>query len=249
MRIILPAYTPYGHGHTQVNLAPILGFNGDRYDALTGMYALGQGLRSYSPALMRFCRPDQLSPFADGGYNAYAYCAGDPLNYRDDTGQYRVPSRVQSREFTSLRNMWEARSSQPVQIMAPPKKKSTLPMTQTPKPKEHRAPRDPVITFDETTTIIYYTKEQIALKNHYAKDKKLLRTYIQKLTAYKNQKFQELVYLSSPEALNQANNLGVSPERYDKMMIWLAKNIQNMEERLSNLKTTLKSYCIRSDVN
>jgi RHS repeat-associated protein len=246
MRIILPAYTPYGHGHTQVNLAPILGFNGDRYDALTGMYALGQGLRSYSPALMRFCRPDQLSPFAEGGYNAYAYCAGDPLNYRDDTGQSRVPSR----KFTRLRNMWEDRSSQPVQKMAPPKKKSILRMTHTPEPKqEHRAPRDPVIKFDETVTIMHYTKEQIALKDHYATDKRLLRTYIQELTAYKNQKFQDLVYLSSPEAFNQANNLRVTPERYDKAMIRLAKSIENMEERLSNLNKTLRSYRIRSDVN
>ncbi len=122
-------------------------------------------------------------------------------------------------------------------------------MTQTPEPKEHRAPRDPVIKFNETIAIMHYTKEQIALKEHYATDKSSLHTYIQELTAYKNQKFQDLVYLSSPEAFNQANNLRVTPERYDKTMIRLAKSIENMEERLSNLNKTLRSYRIRSDVN
>jgi RHS repeat-associated protein len=244
MRIILPAYTPYGHCHTQVNLAPILGFNGDRYDALAGMYALGQGLRSYSPALMRFCRPDQLSPFADGGYNAYAYCAGDPLNYRDDTGQYPVPSRVQSREFTRLRNMWEERSSQPVQKMAPPEIKSILRKTKTPEPKEHRAPRDPLIQFDDNITITHYTKEQIALKDHHATDKELLRIYIKELTAHKNQKFQDLVYLLTDEAVDQAKKLGITAKGYNKALIKIGKSIEEIKNRLRNLNSTLRSYGI-----
>lgn len=241
MRIVLPAYSPYGHGHTQVCLAPMLGFNGDRYDPLTGMYALGQGLRGYNPALMRFCRPDQLSPFAAGGYNAYAYCAGDPINYRDDTGQSRVPSR----KFTHLRNMWEDRSSQPVQKIALPKTKPILRKTKAPEPKEeHRAPREPLIQFDETITIMRYTKEQIALKDHYARDKKLLRTYIRELTAYKNRKFQDLVYLHTDEAFDQANKLGVSANRYDKAMIRIGKSIEDIEMRLGNLNSTLRSYDI-----
>jgi hypothetical protein len=35
---------------------------------------------------MRFNSPDSLSPFGEGGLNAYAYCIGDPINRRDPTG-------------------------------------------------------------------------------------------------------------------------------------------------------------------
>lgn len=64
----------------------MLCFNGERYDTQNRLYALGKGYRSYNPALMRFVAPDSLSPFAKGGSNAYAYCAGDPINYLDPTG-------------------------------------------------------------------------------------------------------------------------------------------------------------------
>jgi hypothetical protein len=36
---------------------------------------------------MRFLSPDQLSPFGWGGLNAYAYCAGDPVNHSDPSGK------------------------------------------------------------------------------------------------------------------------------------------------------------------
>lgn len=80
-------YGPYGQHYCQTGLAPLLGFNGRRYDPVALTYALGMGYRSYSPTLMRFQGPDDLSPFAEGGLNAYAYCKNDPVNYRDDTGQ------------------------------------------------------------------------------------------------------------------------------------------------------------------
>ncbi|RMU75656.1 hypothetical protein ALP24_200133 [Pseudomonas syringae pv. aptata] len=35
---------------------------------------------------MRFNSPDSMSPFGKGGMNAYAYCAGDPVNRSDPTG-------------------------------------------------------------------------------------------------------------------------------------------------------------------
>lgn len=78
-------YSPYGFvamGSTQM-----LGFCGQRCEPLTGNYALGNGHRTYSPALMRFYSADSLSPFAAGGLNAYAYCAGDPINRYDPSGQ------------------------------------------------------------------------------------------------------------------------------------------------------------------
>ncbi len=71
----------------------MLGFNGERYDPLTHTYALGQGYRSYSQVLMRFQRPDDLSPFLEGGLNAYAYCKNDPVNYQDGSGH--APTALQ----------------------------------------------------------------------------------------------------------------------------------------------------------
>lgn len=82
------AYSPYGH-HVQGRCLPSqLAFNGERLDAVTGCYHLGNGYRQFSPVLMRFCSPDSLSPFRAGGLNAYGYCAGDPTNRNDPTGHF-----------------------------------------------------------------------------------------------------------------------------------------------------------------
>lgn len=65
---------------------PLPGFNGELLDDITGHYLLGNGYRAYNPVLMRFNSPDSLSPFGEGGLNAYAYCAGDPVNRSDPSG-------------------------------------------------------------------------------------------------------------------------------------------------------------------
>ncbi|WP_230202737.1 RHS repeat-associated core domain-containing protein, partial [Pseudomonas syringae] len=43
---------------------------------------------AFNPVLMRFNSPDSLSPFGEGGVNAYAYayCEGDPVNRVDPSG-------------------------------------------------------------------------------------------------------------------------------------------------------------------
>lgn len=82
-------YTPYGHRTAQGGLSSLLAFNGERNDTITGCYLLGNGHRAFNPVLMRFNRPDSLSPFGDGGLNCYAYCQGDPINRTDPTG--RIP--------------------------------------------------------------------------------------------------------------------------------------------------------------
>ncbi|QXH53923.1 RHS repeat-associated core domain-containing protein [Pseudomonas fakonensis] len=64
-----------------------LGFNGQVVDRLTGGYLLGNGYRLYAPALKRFLRADQHSPFGKGGINAYMYCAADPVNRSDPSGR------------------------------------------------------------------------------------------------------------------------------------------------------------------
>lgn len=89
-------YSPYGHRRVASGPGSLLGFNGEAVDPLTGHYLLGNGHRLFSPVLMRFNRPDGLSPFGRGGLNPYAYCGGDPVNYVDPTGQFftAVISRI-----------------------------------------------------------------------------------------------------------------------------------------------------------
>jgi RHS repeat-associated protein len=82
------AYSPYGHRSPEGGLISLLGFNGERRDPVTGHYLLGNGYRAFNPVLMRFNCPDSLCPFGKGGLNAYAYCAGDPVNRIDPTGHH-----------------------------------------------------------------------------------------------------------------------------------------------------------------
>lgn len=52
-----------------------------------GLYLLGNGVRCYHPAFMRFGTADSASPLGSGGLNAYAYCAADPINRHDPGGR------------------------------------------------------------------------------------------------------------------------------------------------------------------
>ncbi|WP_438280317.1 RHS repeat-associated core domain-containing protein [Pseudomonas alabamensis] len=86
------AYTPYGF---QEGLTSLIGFAGERRSALPVGYFLGNGYRFFNIALMRFNSPDNMSPFGRGGINAYAYCAGDPVNRTDPSGHiHRYASAV-----------------------------------------------------------------------------------------------------------------------------------------------------------
>ncbi|SDB47332.1 RHS repeat-associated core domain-containing protein [Pseudomonas sp. NFACC23-1] len=96
------AYTPYGHRPAENGLLSLLGFNGERPDPVTGHYLLGNGYRAFNPVLMRFNSPDSLSPFGEGGLNAYAYCGGDPRNKMDQTGHIGIFSRIFSGIFSSI---------------------------------------------------------------------------------------------------------------------------------------------------
>ncbi|MDD0975904.1 RHS repeat-associated core domain-containing protein [Pseudomonas fontis] len=78
-------YTAYGQSDEVHGPLACLGFNGEQPDPITGHYLLGN-YRVYNPVLMRFHSPDNLSPFAAGGLNSYAYCKGDPINFSDPTG-------------------------------------------------------------------------------------------------------------------------------------------------------------------
>lgn len=82
------AYSPYGHRAVQAASFSAPGFSGEWLDPLSGLYLPGNGYRAYSPTLMRFLSPDNLSPFGTGGLNPYAYCSGDPINRVDPTGHF-----------------------------------------------------------------------------------------------------------------------------------------------------------------
>lgn len=73
---------------------PGVGYNGVMHEPCTQWQMLGNGYRVYSPALQRFRSADSLSPFADGGINAYTYCVSDPINHQDPTGHRALPILV-----------------------------------------------------------------------------------------------------------------------------------------------------------
>lgn len=77
------AYLPWGFGNVGSNV----GFVGQFYDHGACIYPLGNGVRSFSPRLMRFLSVDTLTPFDQGGLNGYAYCKGDPVNMHDPSGR------------------------------------------------------------------------------------------------------------------------------------------------------------------
>ncbi|GAB3629503.1 tRNA(Glu)-specific nuclease WapA [Pandoraea terrae] len=80
------AYAPHGHRLPDAGQSS-LAYNGEPFDIGIKGYLLGNGHhRPYSTTLMCFLAPDSASPFGAGGLNAYAYCAGDPVNYTDPSG-------------------------------------------------------------------------------------------------------------------------------------------------------------------
>jgi RHS repeat-associated protein len=93
------AYTPYGYRPAQ-DTAPSLGFTGQLPERALGWYLLGNGHRAYNPVLMRFHSADRLSPFGAGGFNAYAYCHGDPINFHDRSGE-SIIDQIMWRDVTA----------------------------------------------------------------------------------------------------------------------------------------------------
>jgi RHS repeat-associated protein len=105
--VVRPAhfgYTPYGHRQAENGLLSLLGFNGERWDSLTGHYLLGNGYRAFNPVLMRFNSPDSWSPFNVGGLNAYAYGLGDPVSTRDPSGHAVVRTLLTTLARPAFRN-------------------------------------------------------------------------------------------------------------------------------------------------
>lgn len=90
----IPAFDAYGYDH--IEDLPIVGFNGEPFDECGSLYWLGMGYRSYHPTLRRFNRPDEASPFAEGGLNTYAFVSGDPVNFTDPSGHARMMPAIKN---------------------------------------------------------------------------------------------------------------------------------------------------------
>lgn len=109
-------YTPFGFASV-VPDGILVGFNGERRDSSLECDFLGQGRRVYSPVLMRFYSADALSPFYEGGLNAYSYCEGDPVNYSDPSAMNRWATIVRQKVFASGRRA-ELKRELPLQQQA-----------------------------------------------------------------------------------------------------------------------------------
>lgn len=92
-----------------------LAFNGVVCEPAGG-YLLGNGYRLYSPVLRRFCSPDNLSPFKDGGINAYVYCKAEPTNASDPSGHIRFGAKF-SRGFAGGRARGLPQTGKPQQTL------------------------------------------------------------------------------------------------------------------------------------
>lgn len=103
----LIAYSPFGHAPPN-QPAALSAFNGQVREHLLPIYLLGYGYRAFNTALQRFHTPDSLSPFDDGGLNAYAYCLADPINAVDPSGHRTIKGFKRVTNFFS--NLFSAGS-------------------------------------------------------------------------------------------------------------------------------------------
>ncbi|HDS1058868.1 RHS repeat-associated core domain-containing protein [Pseudomonas putida] len=101
-------YTSYGYEQPPEPTLKLTGFTGQPRSVSAHLYLMGSGRRAYNTALMRFCSPDDLSPFSKGGVNAYAYCNNDPTNYSDQSGRVPVANQIATKSSTLVNKIQPA---------------------------------------------------------------------------------------------------------------------------------------------
>jgi RHS repeat-associated protein len=109
-------YSAYGY-EVLVARQSLIGFNGNQRDVVSGCDLLGNGVRAYSPVLMRFCSPDTLSPFSAGGINAYIYCGGDPINFVDSDGHTKNPPLPSPWTYPRRGEITRPQRSRPIAVL------------------------------------------------------------------------------------------------------------------------------------
>lgn len=87
---LLPSSIRLAMANSSFQCSSDIGFNGEWLDPAIDGYHLGNGYRVYQPKVMRFNKPDNLSPFAEGGINTYLYCHNDPINFSDPSGHLNI---------------------------------------------------------------------------------------------------------------------------------------------------------------
>ena len=105
-QVVSYTYDPWGKllsvtdtSGTDIGTINPLRYRGYYYDTETGFYFLQS--RYYDPTVGRFITPEPniyTGAFDSGSglaqYNAYAYCANDPVNFSDDTGEFIVTAVI-----------------------------------------------------------------------------------------------------------------------------------------------------------
>nr|WP_154100836.1 RHS repeat-associated core domain-containing protein [Pseudomonas putida] len=195
------AYSPYGQ-HEHKGSQAMLGFNGERCDPLTHTYALGQGYRSYSQVLMRFQRPDNLSPFLEGGLNAYAYCKNDPVNYQDGSGH--SPTVAQLQAAIKKRKRTPTALAEPAVVDVYQKAKSFSSEEATIFERKYSAqPEPPVVRVHQKAKSVSFAESTIVERNYSAhykhfQERKTLLNQLNRLNTFNELLNSDLDHLWNP---------------------------------------------------
>lgn len=142
----IKGYSPYGH--RLVTDTALIAYTGEWFEPLLSGYMLGNGYRTYSTALMRFQAPDNLSPFGEGGLNAYCYCSGDPINHSDPSGHMfrsRGSSSIRPRPKAQVQSVHTSGLS----IQQGVVQKTTSPLQLTSPSKAPKTPKTPSYSLEE----------------------------------------------------------------------------------------------------
>ena len=235
MSVILLAYGPYGQHGSPAGQKPLLGFNGERHDPPTRSYSLGQGYRNYCPALMRFQVPDDLSPFAEGGLNTYAYCTNDPVNHLDPTGHAPTAAQLQARmkQMGLKAPLGTSRKHRSTDTPKRQNSQHTLSAARDVKPKK-------AVNFNDVPQKIYYSEERSLFKRELYQNRKSLIIYMEREYRIAELYQRELNVLLEPSTETMFETFK-NPRGQLVLINFTQSQLADSRKRLEQLGRTLKS--------